>query len=460
MQLQPDFSVEPHLASSVTVEGDRTYVLEIRDDVTFWDGTPMTPDDVVFSINRHLDPEEGSYWASNTTENIASVEQTDEWEVTIELHEPNVVFTNELATIVGVVVQEEHREAAGEDYGNPSEGVMCSGPYQVSEWNQGSSILLESYEDYWREDARALTPEVEINFTVDAAAISNSLATGEVHGGFDVPLSTISQLQGADEGELLLGEGLQNMAIISTGEGTFGDPAVRRALTRATDRVAVAETVFEGTAWPSESLIPAGAWEPEIAGAREDALPDLSHDIEAAQEILEDAEADLSEPITIAYPGERGFYADIINVIANGASEIGLTVEPVSVPSAQFGAFFSDPAAREDYDAFVTMNYLSTADALGKLNSIAHSEGYENYSDFSDPEIDALLEEAYATEDDEARAELVIEAEALVMEQQPWMNIVDLASRVYLADGVTGPPASFVYLYYPWAADLGASDEG
>lgn len=459
-QIQPDFSIEPHLATGVELVGDRTYVLQIRQGVTFWDGTPMTTADVVFSLNRHLDPEEGSYWASNTTENFASIEQTGEWEVTIELHEPNMVLPNELATILGVVVQEEHRREAGQDYGNPAEGVMCTGPYQLGQWNQGNSITLDRYDDYWKEDARALTQEVEISFAVDPAAIANSLGTGEVDGGYDVPLSAIPQLLTSDSGELLFGNGLQNMAIISTGEGVFGDPAVRRALTLATDREAIAQTVFEGTAQPSASIVPGGAWalHPEMEEDRAEVLPDLTHDLDAARAALEEAEVDTTEPITIVYPGERAFYADIINEIANGAAEIGLTVEPTSVPSAQFGAFFSDPAAREDYDAFVTMNYLSTADPLSYLNTIGHSEGYQNYNGLDDPELDALLDEAFATEDPEARRVLTVQAEARVMEHQPWMNVVDVASRVYLSDRVTGVPAAFVYLYYPWAASLGVAE--
>lgn len=459
-QIQPDFSIEPHLATGVELVGDRTYVLQIRQGVTFWDGTPMTTADVVFSLNRHLDPEEGSYWASNTTENFASIEQTGEWEVTIELHEPNMVLPNELATILGVVVQEEHRREAGQDYGNPAEGVMCTGPHQLGQWNQGNSITLDRYDDYWKEDARALTQEVEISFAVDPAAIANSLGTGEVDGGYDVPLSAIPQLLTSDSGELLFGNGLQNMAIISTGEGVFGDPAVRRALTLATDREAIAQTVFEGTAQPSASIVPGGAWalHPEMEEDRAEVLPDLTHDLDAARAALEEAEVDTTEPITIVYPGERAFYADIINEIANGAAEIGLTVEPTSVPSAQFGAFFSDPAAREDYDAFVTMNYLSTADPLSYLNTIGHSEGYQNYNGLDDPELDALLDEAFATEDPEARRVLTVQAEARVMEHQPWMNVVDVASRVYLSDRVTGVPAAFVYLYYPWAASLGAAE--
>lgn len=459
-QMQPDFSVEPNLASSFEVLDDSTrYVFQIRDDVTFWDGTPMTVDDVVYSLNRHLDPAEGSYLASSFAD-VTGIEKTGDWEVTLTLSEPNTILDEELSTNLGAVVQQKQREAAGENYGNPEAGVMCTGPFQVGEWKQGQSISLDRYDGYWNTEKRAKAKEVVIGFVVDPTAIATGLSTGEIQGSYDVPLPALGQLSSSATGSLSYGQGMQIMAIISTGNGTFGDPAVRRALTRATDRQAIADTVYEGTGSPSRSIVPQGPWNryPDVAELRDTELPDLSHDLEAAKEELKAATVDLSQPIKIAYPSERAFYADILNEMANGAKELGLTLEPTGVPSAQFGAFFSDPEARKGYDGFVTTNYLSSPSPLAHLDNVAYSGSQQNYSGFSDPAIDAAIDAAYAEGDPEKRAELTVEAEALVMQQQPWVPINDLAVRLYLDESVTGVPASFIYLYYPWAADLGSAE--
>lgn len=459
-QMQPDFSVEPNLASSFEVLDDSTrYVFQIRDDVTFWDGTPMTADDVVYSLNRHLDPAEGSYLASSFAD-VTGIEKTGEWEVTLTLSEPNAILDEELATNLGAVVQQQQREAAGENYGNPEAGVMCTGPFQLGEWKQGQSISLDRYDGYWNAEKRAKAKEVVIGFVVDPTAIATGLSTGEIQGSYDVPLPALGQLSTSSTGSLSYGQGMQIMAIISTGNGAFGDPAVRRALTRATDRQAIADTVYEGTGTPSRSVVPQGPWNryPEVAAQRDAELPDLGHDLEAAKEELEAATVDLSQPIKIAYPSERAFYADILNEMANGAKELGLTLEPTGVPSAQFGAFFSDPEARKGYDGFVTTNYLSSPSPLAHLDNVAYTGSQQNYSGFSDPAIDAAIDAAFAESDPEKRAELTVDAEALVMEQQPWVPINDLAVRLYLDKAVTGVPASFVYLYYPWAADLGSAE--
>lgn len=461
-QMQPDFSIEPNLAESFAVSDDnRTYTFQIRDDVTFWDGSPMTAGDVAFSLQRHLDPQEASVLASSF-EKVTSIEQTGEWEVTLELSEPNSILTEELATNLGAVVQQAQREDAGENYGNPETGVMCTGPFQFTpgNWKQGQSITLERYDGYWNEEKRAKAGEVEIGFVVDPTAIANGLSTGETQGTYDVPLPALGELSASESGTLTLGEGMQIMAIISTGNGAFGDPAVRRALTRATDREAIGETVYEGTGTASRSIVPQAPWDavPEVAELRDEQLPDLSFDIDAAKAELEAAEVDTTQPIKIAYPSERSFYADILNEMASGAAELGLTLEPTGVPSAQFGAFFSDPAAREGYDGFVTTNYLSSPSPLSHLDNVAYTDSQQNYSGFSDPDVDAAIDAAYAESDAQKRAELTVEAEALVMEQQPWVPINDLAVRMYMDESVTGAPASFIYLYYPWAADLGAAE--
>ncbi|QAV70958.1 ABC transporter substrate-binding protein [Salinibacterium sp. UTAS2018] len=461
MQLQPDFSIEPGLAEKLETPDDLTYIYTIRQGVEFWDGAEMTADDVVFSLGRHADANEGSYWAGGLISNIASVEKTDDWEVTVTLTEPDATFNSYMVTPAGTIVQQAHREAAGDSYGNPTGQVMCTGPYSVGEWDQGQSISLIKNENYWNTAKQAKTTQVDINFIVDSASIATALDTGAIDGSYDVPLGALPTLEKSEAGTLYLGNSLQLVAIIGTGNGAFADPAVRQALMMATDRDAIAATVFEGTASASRSLVPNNGWaygDSEFTAGRDD-LAETAIDIEGAKKVLENATVDITQPISIVYPSERTYYADIISEIANGAREIGLTVEPEGVPSAQFGAFFSDPAAREGHDAFVTYNYMDVPDPLSFLRAIVGTDGSQNYSEYSNPEIDSLLSEAAAATDDGERALLVNQVQEAAMEDLPWIPIVDPAVRLFMKDGVTGAPASFVYLYYPWAADLGASGE-
>jgi peptide/nickel transport system substrate-binding protein len=461
MVMEPDYTIAPNLAESVENIDGETYVYTLRDDVTFWNGKPMTAEDVAFSLRRHLDPEEGSYWASDAVSgNVESIEVTGDREVTVALSSPDQTFNSYMATPLGVVVEQAQREQAGQAYGNPKQGVMCTGPYSVGTWNSGQSIVLEKNDDYWNDERTPKVAELEIQFIVDPAAITNALVSGAVDGSYDVPLSAVPQLEAADNGTLVLGKSLQLAAIIATGDGPFGDPAVRKALWTAANKQALADTVYEGTAKPARSLVPDGGWsygDETFTAAREE-LPAVEPDVERAKELLAEAETDLDEPITIVYPSERSFYADIISELARAGKEIGLTVKPQGVPSAQFGAFFSDPEAREGHGAFVTTNYMDVPDPLVFLRTIVKEGGSQNFSDYSNPEIEKLITEAEVLTDDTERAEKVARIEALAMEDMPWLPIVDPAVRLFVNERITGVPASFVYLYYPWGADLGAAE--
>ncbi|MCC5579470.1 ABC transporter substrate-binding protein [Microtetraspora sp. AC03309] len=459
MRLDPDYSMKPNLAEKVETSDQKTWVYTLRDGVRFWDGEPMTADDVVFSLRRHLDPKEGSYWASDQiTGNIASIEKTGDRQVTITLKKPDATLNSYMATPIGVVVERKQRDEAGAKYGTPEGSVMCTGPFTLSSWEKGSKITMLRNDAYWDASRRAKTKQIDLQFIVDPGAIASALQTNAIDGSYDVPLGAVDQLSNAGDGTLYFGKSLQLVGVISTGDGALGNPAVRRALALATDREAIAQTVFAGTAQVPRSLVPRGGWTygDEVFGKAYDALPDTKKNLDEAKKLLSGVDVG-SAPITIAYPSERQFYADILSEMSNAARELGLTIQPKGVPSAQYGAFFSDPKARAGYDGFMTTNYMDIPDPLAFLRTIAAKGGSQNFNGYDDPQAQSLIAEAAETLDEAKRATLVTELQAKVMDQMPWIPIAAPSVRLFLNKRVTGVPASFVYLYYPWAADLGAA---
>ncbi|GAA3794098.1 ABC transporter substrate-binding protein [Sphaerisporangium flaviroseum] len=459
MRLDPDYSVKPNLAEKVETPDPKTWVYTLREGVRFWDGEPMTADDVVFSLRRHLDPKEGSYWASDQiTGNIDSIQKTGDKQVTIRLKKADATINSYMVTPVGVVVQQKQRAEAGAKYGTPEGAVMCTGPFKLSSWEKGSKISLERNDGYWDAQRRAKTKHLDLQFIVDPGAIASALDTGAIDGSYDVPVGAVDRLSASKNGKLYLGKSLQTVAVISTGSGPLGNPAVRRALALATDREAIAQTVFAGTARASRSLVPQGGWTygDAVFGPAYEALPDTKKNLDEAKKLLTGVSAG-SAPITIAYPSERQFYADILSEMSNAARELGLNIQPKGVPSAQYGAFFSDAKARAGYDGFMTTNYMDIPDPLAFLRTIAAKGGSQNFNGYDDPQVQTLIEQAATASDDTARAKLVAQLQAKVMEQTPWLPIVAPSVRLFLNKRVTGVPASFVYLYYPWAASLGAA---
>lgn len=455
-QVQPDLTIKPNLAASLEQPDPLTYVYTLRNNVTFWNGDPMTADDVVFSIGRQLDPKEGSYWAGAVTSNIASVTKTGDLKVTIKLKKPDVSFNSYMSTPVGNIVQKSFRLKAGASFGTPQGGIMCTGPFKVGSWSKGASLTLVKSGTYWNPDKAAKTAKVTFSFIVDGGSLNGALTTGAVDGAYDVPLNTVAQLRASKSGKLVLGRSLQIVALISTGDGPLGDPKIRRAIAMSSDREAIAKVVYGDTAKAARSVIPPGGWSygNDIYTKTLADLPGTKVDIEGAKKLVKEAGAPTS-PITIAYPAERQYYADMLSEMANAGRKIGITIVPKGVPSAQYGAFFSDAKARKGYGGFMTTNYMDVPDPLSFLRTMAVKGGSQNYNGYDNPQVAQLLGDAAGTLDENKRATLVSQALTIWEQDMPWIPMVAPAVRLYLNNKVSGVPASFCYLYYPWAADLG-----
>jgi peptide/nickel transport system substrate-binding protein len=117
-RLTPELKLEPGLASNIDISDPAKVVLTVRSGVTFWDGSPMTAEDVAFSLNRNLDPKLGGYFAS-FWHNVGSVAATSPSEVTITLKRPDVLFWKTLAMAGGAVSSKASVERQGKAYGTP-----------------------------------------------------------------------------------------------------------------------------------------------------------------------------------------------------------------------------------------------------------------------------------------------------------------------------------------------------
>ena len=137
-----DTQLCPHLATDWTVSDDGlTYTLTIREGVLFHDGTEMTVDDVVFSLNRIRDPEIGSYvsgcWATWRTSRRPTSST-----VVITMSQPDALLEYALASTAAHVVNQAFVEAvvaAGDVYGSPSVGSIGTGPFK---FRSGSAATI------------------------------------------------------------------------------------------------------------------------------------------------------------------------------------------------------------------------------------------------------------------------------------------------------------------------------
>lgn len=457
LRLNPDYTLSPGLAESFEHPTPETWVYTIRDGVTFHDGTPLTAADVVASMNRHLDPAVGSSWYS-VYQNVVSIEQTGDRQVTVTESLPDSQFNLAMGGSAGVIESAATLEASGADYGNSTGGVNCTGPFSLAEWKSGESITLQRYDDYWDDELRARSGEVEFIFMNDSTARVNALKSGEVDGGWMIPMDAVAQLESSGVGDVHFGMSTAvSSLIVSNLDGPLGDLRVRKALLMALDRQGIVDAAAKGYGDVTNALTTESVWVGASDAALESAfegLDEYPYDLDEAKRLVEEAGA-VGEEITYATAPIGSDFNIIAQATAAAAESIGLKATIETVTPNAYTALFSDPSAREGIDLFYTVWYLSSPDPL-EMYSVLRTDEFSNYGGWSDPEFDQVVNEAIAIDDPAARSEKTAEAQRMANEQLPWLPLFTGPMPVFVGERITGVAPSIAFLYHPWAATIGA----
>lgn len=454
----PDMTVGPGIAS-YTSPSPTQFDFTLNEDAKFWDGSPVTSEDAVFSLERAMDPLGGGYYAK-VFERVASIEATGTHTFTINLKEPDYWLLGELSATPGEIVQKKYVEAQGKAFGTVSGGTMCSGPFKLDSWKTGQGVKMVPNPDYW--DTSLPTPKVD-SLTVigapDDATITAGLRTGSIHGVYGVGLSTLGQLEDDPAVNVYQGPPYATASlVISATDGPLASAAGRQALSGAIDRQGLVDTVFQGAGSIPHAAAADGTWgyaQSTFQKAYE-ALPEMAQDLEKAKS---DAEAAgiVGETITIGTSSGIPTVNTETLAIRAAAEAIGLKVELKDVSPANYINFFIDPKAFGSVDGFTTINYGDYADPAALYNSFVMPGGSQNFSGWSDPDVTASMNAARSEEDPVKRAEHVIDAQKILTDQLVWIPLVAPNTVLVMNESVTGPPATFSFMFGPWASYLGGS---
>lgn len=457
LRIDSKFETHPGLAEDYEQVDPLTWVYTIRPDVTFHDGSTLTADDVAFSLNRHLDPDVGSYWGGFFT-NVKSIEATGPLEVTMTLSKPDALVNQMLAVAGGVIESEAFIKAKGDEYGTPDGGLNCTGPFELEEWRKGESISLTRFDGYWDPERAAQVERFEFPFLRDPSAETNALINGDIDGTFGVAAESVDRLR--DAGSLYYGPNTAtgNLTVANL-DGALADVRIRRALSLALDREGYSQVACNGVCTPSRAVASRLTWETgpaqDIYEQAWENLPPAEQDVEAAKQLVEEAGAP-SEPVVIAAVTSNPTAALLANEVQAAGERIGLEVDIKPVAADAYTALFSDPAARKGVDLFSNTWYADVADPL-VIYVNWQSNNFANYAGYKNPKYDALVRQALAEYDPVKRAELVVQLQEIATEQLLWIPVVQSPNSVFQGEGITGAPATNAYLYYPWAAQVGAA---
>lgn len=453
-----DLSVSPGLAEKYANPTPTTWVYSIRSGVTFHDGAPLTAADVVASLSRHLDESVGSFWTTVFT-NVASVKQTGDMEVTVTTKIPDSQFNLAMAAAPGVIESAATLAKGGADYGNARTGVNCTGPFSFGTWESGKSITFKRYDRYWDKDLMAKSNQVKFVFLPDPNTRINAFKSGEVDGGWLVPSNAIDKLSEAKNGKVYFGTNTTVVSeVISDLTGPLGDVRVRRALSMAIDRKGLVAAAEQGYAKPTTALTDHSLWKGEgtegSAGAAFSGLESYALDAKGAKKLVDEAGATGKEIVIATSKLSAG--TDVVaQAVAAAATSIGLKPRINTIAPDKYTTLFTDADARKGIDMFYTMWNLTTGDPL-EMYAILRKGEFSNYGNWSEPKFDALVNNAIGIADPAERAKETAKAQVVVNKELPWLPLYEIPTTVWLSSKITGVAPSINYMFFPWAATIGA----
>ena len=453
----PGGALKPGLAT-VSTPSPTTMVFTLRPGVKFWDGQPVTPADVVYSLDRNTDPKLGGFYSA-VFSRVSSIAATGSNQVTITLKQPDYWLEGELASMPGIIIEKSFAQQQGKNYGTPAGKIMCTGAYMFKSWNPGVGVVAVANPHYWNSSAKPLVQQITIKGASDVSAFTSAMLTNGIQGSYSFALPTLDQLKSSSSVKVYQGPGWSTDAfIISSFKGALGDVRVRRALSMALNRQGIINSVYRGAALMPRWLSNPGTfgYGTSVFAAAYDSSPLLSQNIAAAKKLVQQAGVS-GQTITIGTSSQLANIAAVTGAYQAAGQAIGLKVALKSVSAQNFINFFTDPKARAGIDGFPTVNYGDYADPAALLSTVVLPDGSQNYTGFNDPKITSALDQARGTADPGKRAALVAQAEKLTVQQMPWIPNAQPTSLLLLNKSLTGAVSSFAYMFAPWANQLGGT---
>jgi peptide/nickel transport system substrate-binding protein len=404
--------IVPGLAESWEVSDDGlVWTFHLREGVTFHDGTPFNAEAVEFSFERQRDPEHPYYnpRAGRWSAKFGSVEKTtaiDDMTVEIQLSQPEPSMFVNMPFYIGAIVSPTAVMADPEGFRDHPVGT---GAFKFVRWEKDNFIELEANPDYYLGAPKA--ERVVVRTIPDNDVRLLALKKGEVHLIYGVPFAQFDDVESDPDTTLYTAPTLGiSMMSMNTEREPFGDVRVRQAMNHAINRDRIFKTVFFGRGDKADQVMPPSWW------GHDDSIEGYAYDPEKAKELLAEAGyPDGFETTLLAWTNPRPYLPSPRDVVALVKSDLANVGVDVDIQMMNWGAF-REARGTGDYGMTLGGWISGTLDPHGMVYPLYHSSYIReqdalNWGRLADPELDALLVEAGALYDSEARAPLYAEAQ-------------------------------------------------
>ena len=420
VQLNDNLEPAPDIARRWEVSNDgQIYTFYLRDNVRFHDGREVKAGDFKYSWERASSPDTGSQTAATylgdivgvkevlagKTKDISGVKVINDYTLQVTIDAPKSYFLSKLTYPTTFVVDKINVTSEGEWWRKPN----GTGPFKLIQWNENNLLVLKKNELYYRELA-----EVKfVIFQLWNGVPMNMYETGEI----DITSVSIHYIDkvmdksGPFYRELDIVSELSFFYIgFNHTTPPFDDVNIRRAFSQAIDREKLVSLVFRGMMQKANGILPHG-----IPGFNKD-LSGLDYDVSRARELIKASRySDISNlpPITITVSGWGGLISPALEaIIEEWRQNLGVEVEVRQLEPQRFLYHLKQEKDEMFFVGWVA-DYPHPQDFLDVL---FHSNTDNNYGEYTNPDVDALLEKAGIESDNKLSLALYQQAEQKLVE--------------------------------------------
>lgn len=437
--------IEPALAESYEVSRDaKTYTFKIRQGVTFHDGTPLTPEAIAGSFERRATLEGPSAYL---TAGVKDVRASGRDTLVIRLARPEIGFLDALASIYGPRVISP---AALKEHGAGKDGArwfasnaVGTGPLRLLSFRLGDGAILERYDGYWGEKAKAARYEVA---TMPSSGEQQlQLRSGQLDylgGGSLQP----AQLKGFDSNPqyevIRLDQAFRPMVVLNVNKPPFDDVEKRKAFVAALDVNAAIRQVWGDELMPA----PTSYISPFL-------LDPALNEIEP-----QTSTATLDEPITFEYVGAIQSHRQFSEVVQQQLRDKEIELSLSATTAGEVFSWPQDP--QKAPNAAIVTVYGDSAYVQSLLEPFFRTGSAVNFLSYSSRAVDAKLDEAAALTDREQAEQLFADANRIVsVDDAAAIPLGDLKQPIVARKGVSGFRGAPTYIDVVELAAIGKSAE-
>ncbi len=422
-----DSRIGPGLAMSWRLVDELTWEFKLRPTAKFSDGTKVTADDVVYSLNRPPSLVNSPAGYVIFTRAITGKTVVDTETVRLSTATPYPLLVSDLSAVF--MMSRKAAEGVPTEAFATGKGVVGTGPYKFVSYSRDEKVQVTRSETY--DGKRAPWDNATLRFIPNNAARLASLLSGDVDGIEGVPTPDLEQVKanpklvfgqkisgrmiylfvdsGRDDTPFVTGKDGKKLA-----KNPLADVRVRRALSMAINREAISTRVMAGLGYPTNNLVP------ESLFGNDPTLKIPPNDIDAAKKLLAEAGYPDGFALTVHAPNNRFVNDDkIAQAVAQMFSRIGITAAVDTMPMASYAA----RGAKSEFSIGLIGYGAQTGESSSTLRAIIACSkaetggGLFNWSHFCDPNVDALVAKALTTVDDPARLDLLRRAAHLAVDQ-------------------------------------------